>query len=47
MTPENTVTVSDEYDLDAMFAEAKASGMFEGYETVDALLAANLSGANE
>lgn len=41
LTPENTVTVSDEYDLDAMFAEAKASGMFEAYETADALLAAN------
>lgn len=41
LTPELTLTVSDEYDLDAMFAEAKASGMFEEYETVDALLDAN------
>lgn len=41
LTPENTVTVSDEYDLDTMFAEAKASGAFEEYKTVDALLAAN------
>ena len=41
LTPEKTVTVSDEYDLDAMFADAQASGMFEEYETVDALLAAN------
>ena len=41
LTPERTVTVSDEYDLDAMFAEAKASGMYEEYETVDALLASN------
>lgn len=41
LTPKNTVTVSDEYDLDAMFADAQASGMYEEYETVDALLAAN------
>lgn len=47
LTPEKTVTVSDEYDLDAMFEEAKASGMYEEYETADALLAANQSGANE
>lgn len=47
LTPEKTVTVSDEYDLDAMFAEAKASGMFDGYETVDALLAANQARAND
>lgn len=39
--PENTVTVSDKYDLDTMFAEAKVSGTYEEYETVDALLAAN------
>ena len=47
LTPEKTVTVSDEYDLDAMFAEAKASGMFEEYETVDALFAANRGKAEE
>lgn len=47
LTPEKTVTVSDEYDLDAMFAQAKASGMFEEYETVDALLSANQARANE
>lgn len=47
LTPEKTVTVSDEYDLDTMFAEAKASGLFEGYETVDALLSANQASANE
>lgn len=47
LTPENTVTVADEYDLDAMFADAKASGMFAQYETVDALLAANQAKANE
>lgn len=46
LTPERTVTVSDEYDLDAMFAEAKASGMYEEYETADALLAANQARAN-
>lgn len=47
LTSEKTVTVSDEYDLDAMFADAKASGMFEEYETADALLAANQAGANK
>lgn len=47
LTPEKTVTVSDEYDLDALFADAKASGMFEDYETVDALLAANQANAND
>ncbi len=41
LTAEETVTISDEYDLDALFAEAKAAGAFEAYETVDALLAAN------
>ena len=47
LTPEITFTLSDEYDLDAMFAEAKANGAFEEYETVDALLAANQARANE
>lgn len=47
LTPENTVTVSDAYDLDDMFARAKASGGYEAYETVDALLAANQAGASE
>lgn len=41
LTAERTVTVSDEYDLDAMFAEAKAAGQYEDHETLDALLAAN------
>ena len=41
LTPEVTVTVSDGYDLDAMFAEGKEAGAFEAYETLDALLAAN------
>lgn len=41
LTPEVTVTVSDGYDLDAMFAEGKDAGTFEAYETLDDLLAAN------
>ena len=41
LTAEETVTVSDLYDLDAMFAEAKAQGQYEEYETADDLLAAN------
>ena len=41
LTPEYTVTVSDEYDLDTMFADGKEAGAFEAYETLDALLAAN------
>ena len=41
LTPKVTVTVSDGYDLDALFAEGKEAGAFEAYETLDALLAAN------
>lgn len=41
LTPEETLTVSDKYDLDALFAQAKASGLYEGYQTVDELLDAN------
>ena len=41
LTPEVTITVSDGYDLDALFAEGKEAGAFEAYETLDALLAAN------
>ena len=41
LTPEVIVTVSDGYDLDALFAEGKEAGAFEAYETLDALLAAN------
>lgn len=41
LTPEVIVTVSDGYDLDALFAEGKDAGAFEAYETLDALLAAN------
>ena len=43
LTPEKTVTLADAHDLDALFAEAKANGVFAEYETVDALLAANQS----
>ena len=41
LTPEVIVTVSDGYDLDALFAEGKDAGAFAAYETLDALLAAN------
>lgn len=47
LTPEKTVTVSDEYDLDAMFSRARESGEYAGYETVDELLAANRASADE
>ena len=45
LTLERTVTVSDEYDLDALFMEAKADEYageyFSQFETVDQVLAAN------
>ena len=41
LTAEETLTVSDLYDLDALFAEAKAQGQYPEYETADDLLAAN------
>ena len=41
LTPEETVVFSDVFDLEALFAEAKAAGAFEAYDSVDALLAAN------
>ena len=44
LTVEETVVLSDLYDPDAMFAEAKAYGMFTEYETVDELFAANKAG---
>lgn len=50
LTAEKTVVLSDEsdkYDLDAMFAEAKAAGAFEEYDSLDALLAANQARANQ
>ena len=36
-----TVVLSDLFDLEAMFEEAQANGMFTEYETLDDLLAAN------
>lgn len=41
LTAEKTVLLSDYFDLDALFAEAKAYGMFTEYETVDELFEAN------
>ena len=38
---EQFVTVSDLYDLDALFKEAKASGMYKEYASVDEVLEAN------
>ncbi len=38
---EETVTVSDVYDLDDMFAAVKAEGMYEEFDSVDQLLAFN------
>lgn len=35
------ITVSDLYDLDAMFAAAKTNGMYEEFDSVDQLLAFN------
>jgi hypothetical protein len=47
LTAEETVLLSDAFDLDALFAEAQAAGAFEEYDSVDALLAANQASANE
>ncbi len=44
---EKTLVLSDVYDVDAMFAEAKRNGMYEAYDTVDALFAANMKRAEE
>ena len=41
LTAEETVVLSDQYDLDALFAEGKAAGAFEQYDSLDALLEAN------
>ena len=38
---EDTVVVSDLFDLDAIFAECKAAGNFTEYETLDELFEAN------
>ena len=47
LTAEKTVVLSDEFDLDALFAEGKAAGAFEEYDSLDELLAANQARANE
>ena len=47
LTVEETVVLLDLYDPDAMFAEAKAYGMFTEYETVDELFAANKASEDE
>ena len=47
LTVKETVVLSDLYDLDAMFAEAKAEGLFAEYETVDELFAANKASEDE
>ena len=44
LSAEETVVLSDIYDLDALFAEAKAAGEFAQFDSLDALLAANQSG---
>ena len=38
LTAEETVVLSEQYDLDALFAEGKAAGAFEQYDSLDALL---------
>ena len=47
LTPNKTVTASDEYDLDAMFTEAKtdeyAAEYFSQFDTVDEALSANIN----
>ena len=40
-TKQSTKVLSDEYDVDALFAAAKRDGMYEAYNTVDELFAAN------
>lgn len=47
LTTEETVVLSDVFDMEVLFAEAKAEGLFEEYDSVDALLAANQARANE
>ena len=47
MKTEEFVVLSDVFDLDAMFAEGKEAGAFEGYDSLDDLFAANLARANE
>lgn len=47
LTAEKTVVLADEFDLDALFAEAKEAGKYEQYDSLDALFAANQARANE
>ena len=47
LTAEETFVLSDVFDLEALFDEAKAAGVFEEYDSVDELLAANQARANE
>ena len=41
LAPEKTVTVWDEYDVDALFEQAKENGMYAEYDNVDELFRAN------
>lgn len=41
LKPEESYTVSELYDLDALFADAKQNGMYAQYSTVDEVLNAN------
>ena len=41
LTAEETVVLSEVYDLEALFAEGKAAGTFKEYDSLDAMLAAN------
>ena len=40
LVPQKKIELGDEYDLDAMFEEAKNNGMFAEYENLDAYFAA-------
>ena len=44
LVPEKIVTAADKYDLDALFSQAKAEGLYEGFETIDDLFAAKQTG---
>ncbi len=41
LNPEKTVKAYDLYDLDAMFDEAKANGLYDEYDSLDKLFEAN------
>ena len=45
LTAEETVVLSDLFDLDTMFAEGKAAGNYTEYETLDELFEANKNNA--